>query len=680
MKNSPLRRPARVRLPSGPTQRLIGVFVLFILLPGAFLGGFAFRALRQEGQLARQRTRESLERTAEEIGRYLDSEFRRWSDWVRSAAGEKISSTGSCPEIIRQAFAEPGGGVFLSISDKGPEVFPAGALLYVPTGLAPSRTPPDRSPAGLAEAEALEISRKDYERAVRAYRALLDSGGTGLRPLVLQRLARTLRKAGRIEEAAAVYRDLQRSDAAWIGNLPSDLIARSELCALAAERGDSAGLAAQALAFYGELAGGRWLLDKPRYLYYADRCRSWCRESGATADELGRLGAMEERKLALTRATEDLLNKPGRVIPGETEAHLAFWHNDPFKAVVLSTSFLGSRWWSQALSARGNDLEAALSAPEGIAIFGSPPAEAPPFALRRDIRIDETPWLLQVWPDRPEAIYADIRQRQTLSMAILAFVTILLAFGSYITVRIVRRELEIARLRADFVSTVSHEFRSPLTGIRQLGAMLLDRPTTDPEKQRSYFRMIVEESDRLGRLIENILDFSRMEEGRKEYRFEPLSPSPWLRKLVADFAAEIASNGAVVEADISDGLPPILADGEALGSAVRNLLDNAVKYSPGAKTVWLEAKAAGGGVRFSVRDRGVGISEHDREHIFDRFYRAGGEISKRVKGAGLGLSLVKHIVTAHGGTVECESRVGEGSTFTIRLKAAPPDGGRRRMK
>jgi two-component system sensor histidine kinase SenX3 len=138
---------------------------------------------------------------------------------------------------------------------------------------------------------------------------------------------------------------------------------------------------------------------------------------------------------------------------------------------------------------------------------------------------------------------------------------------------------------------------------------------------------------------------------------------------------EVALNGVIVEANIPDGLPGILADGEALGSAVRNLLDNAVKYSPGQKIVWLDAEAEDGAIKISVRDRGVGISDVDRKRIFDRFYRADGEISKRVKGAGLGLSLVKHIVTAHGGTVECASRVGQGSTFTIRLPVAPRTGG-----
>jgi signal transduction histidine kinase len=675
MQNSPVRHPARQRFLFGPSQRLIAVFAVFILLPGMFLGVFALRVLRQEGQLARQRTRESLERTAQEMGRNLDSEFRRWDDAVRTAAAVKTFDAGSFPDIVRLAFSEPGGGVYLSVSDNGFEAFPRGALLYVSASMMPSRALPGRFPAGLAAAESLEIERKDYQRAIHAYRNLLDSTEAVLRPLILQRLARTYRKAGRLEEAAGAYRDLQRLDTAWIGDLPSDLIAQSELCSLASDRDDADELGTMALAFYRDLAAGKWLLDKPRYLYYSDQCRAWCRESRVAEAEFNRLQMMEERKLALSRATEDLLNEPKRVLVGEGDAHIAFWNSDPFAAVILSADFLESHWWPQVLSSRGEDLKATLFTPNRSAVFGSPPAESPPFAVTRELRTGDTSLLLQIWPGRPEAIYADIRQRQVLSITMLVFVVVLLAFGSYVTVRIVRRELEIARLRADFVSTVSHEFRSPLSGIRHLGEMLLDGRVTAPEKQRGYFRMIVQESDRLARLVENILDFSRMEEGRKEYRFGPLDPSPWLRALAADFGAEISPNGVTVEANIPDGLPGISADSEALGSAVRNLLDNAVKYSPGQKTVWLDAAAEDGAIKISVRDRGVGITDDDRKRIFDRFYRVGGEISKRVKGAGLGLSLVQHIVTAHGGTIECQSRVGEGSIFTIRLPAAPVTGG-----
>jgi len=677
MPNSSLRRPARPHSLRGPGRRLVGVFALFILLPGAFLGVFALRVLRQESQLSGQRTRESLERTAEEIGRDLDSEFRRWNDAVRSASSLKRPlDVSSFPEIVGQAFSEPGGGVFLSLSAERLEVFPPGALLYVSGSPAPAQTAPSRPPpAGLAEAESLEIARKDYPGAIRAYRNLLDSAVVGSRPLILHRLARTLRKAGRLEEAAGAYRDLRRLAAAWIGGLPSDLIAQAELCSLASERGDTADLAREAMAFYRDLTTGKWLLDKPRYLYYSDLGRTWCRDSRVGSDEFNSLLATENQRLALSHAAEDFLNDSRTFLPGKDTAYLAFRNTDPFAAVLVSTDVLELRWWTRIFLPRGEDLKAVLSAADGSAVFGSTPPAAPPFAVTRDLRINDTQWLLQIWPGRPEAIYADIRQRRTLSLAMLGFVSVMLAFGGYLTVRIVKRELEIARLRADFVSTVSHEFRSPLTGIRQLGGMLLDGRVTDPEKQRGYFKMIVRESDRLFRLVENILDFSRMEEGRREYRFAPLDPSSWLRALAADFVTEIAANGAAVEADIQAGLPPIFADKEALGSAVRNLLDNAVKYSPGSKTVWLEAGAEGDVVKISVRDKGVGISEYDRKRIFDRFYRAEGEISKRIKGVGLGLCLVKHVVAAHGGAVECRSRIGEGSVFTIRLPAVPVRGG-----
>jgi two-component system phosphate regulon sensor histidine kinase PhoR len=198
------------------------------------------------------------------------------------------------------------------------------------------------------------------------------------------------------------------------------------------------------------------------------------------------------------------------------------------------------------------------------------------------------------------------------------------------------------------------------------------------ERRRQYYEMIGHESDRLARLVENVLDFARMEEGRKEYRFEPLETAPWLRALVEEFQAESAQQGVSLAATIPERLPMVLADREALTSAVHNLLDNAVKYSPECKTVWLDAEASGALLKIRVRDRGLGIAEEDQRHIFEKFYRGSGETARHVKGAGLGLSLVKHIVTAHGGSVECQSRRGEGSTFSIHLPVrtgSPKDNG-----
>ena len=169
-----------------------------------------------------------------------------------------------------------------------------------------------------------------------------------------------------------------------------------------------------------------------------------------------------------------------------------------------------------------------------------------------------------------------------------------------------------------------------------------------------------------------MLDVSRMAEGRKEYRLAPLKPTPWLREVVEDFQTGVAERGVSVVSRIPESLPSLSGDREALTSAVQNLLDNAVKYSPGSKTVWLDAEARNGSVVIRVRDRGLGISADDQTHLFEKFYRGSGEIPRQVKGAGLGLSLVKHIVLAHGGSVELDSQLGEGSTFSLVLRAATP--------
>jgi len=251
----------------------------------------------------------------------------------------------------------------------------------------------------------------------------------------------------------------------------------------------------------------------------------------------------------------------------------------------------------------------------------------------------------------------------------------LLAFGSYITVRTVRQEVEVARLKSRFVSTVSHEFRSPLTGIRQLAEMLSRGRVVDEEKRQAYYQMIVRESSRLSRLVENVLDCARIEESREEYRLEPLEAGALLRRAVHEFQEKTADTDVSVIAEIPEELPFVRGDREALSCAVHNLLDNAVKYSPDSDTVWLEARSTDGKLAVQVRDRGVGIREVDQEHVFEKFFRGTGEESAQVKGVGLGLSLVQHIVAAHGGSIALASELGVGSVFTIELpvdRAAPP--------
>jgi signal transduction histidine kinase len=341
-------------------------------------------------------------------------------------------------------------------------------------------------------------------------------------------------------------------------------------------------------------------------------------------------------------------------------------HDSPLALLVLSDRFLARRVPPPA------DAEAIVSSitADGHFIVGAREKESSALHAMRTFRAGDLTWAVQVEPTDGRAFYMQFVRQFDIYLATIVLVMALFVSGGFVIARGVRREVEVARLKADFVSTVSHEFRSPLTGITQLAEMLVRDRVRDERKRREYYGLMLREAERLGRLVETVLDFARMEDGRKQYRFEPLDAVAWLKSVATEFAEEASRTGYSLEAAIAENLPMLSGDREALSTAVRNLLHNAVKYSPQSKTVWLDADAVGDRVRIAVRDRGVGIALRHQQRIFEKFYRVDGDLAARVKGVGLGLSLVRHIVDSHHGTVTVDSREGEGSTFAIELTSA----------
>jgi len=310
-----MRRPAWKRL-VGPGHRLVGVFLVFILLPGIVLGVFALRTLRQEWRLAQQQIQERLEIITAQVGRDLDLQFKQWQEALQSTAREGMADPRSWPEMVRLAVEAPGSGVVVSLDGKGLQAIPPSQLLYVLTTTTATVNPREPLPPSVVQAESVELGQKDYPRAIRLYQRLADSSDAELQPFVLHRLARSYRKAGRLDAAVRAYQKLEHFGSTCIGKLPLDLIARSELCALAADRRDSASLSKGALALYRDLAEGKWRLEKPRYFYYSDQSRSWIEESGAVGDEFRQIETLEGWKQALTGAVEELLAEPKRLLSG----------------------------------------------------------------------------------------------------------------------------------------------------------------------------------------------------------------------------------------------------------------------------------------------------------------------------------------------------------------------------
>ena len=258
------------------------------------------------------------------------------------------------------------------------------------------------------------------------------------------------------------------------------------------------------------------------------------------------------------------------------------------------------------------------------------------------------------------------------SFLILGILSLLIIGGLVLTQNMVSKEMALARLKSDFVSNVSHELRTPLALIRLYAETLELGRITTKEKKQEYYRIIRKESERLTALINNILDFSRIEAGRKEYEFRETDIADLVRNTLDSYRYQIEQQGFAFEESIDPSLPKVCVDREAIARALVNLVNNALKYSADEKFLGVKLYRDHSALKLEVADRGIGITRREQSKIFEKFYRTGDPLVHNTKGSGLGLSLVRHITQAHGGEIAVESTPGKGSKFTLSLPLQSP--------
>jgi len=257
-------------------------------------------------------------------------------------------------------------------------------------------------------------------------------------------------------------------------------------------------------------------------------------------------------------------------------------------------------------------------------------------------------------------------QRQFYYVALVLVVGVGM-FGAYLLWRDLRRELRLAEVRSQFVSSVSHELKTPLTAIRMFAETLEMGRSPDPGTQAEYLDTIVNECQRLSRLVDNVLLFSKIEQDKKIYQFRRTDLAEVVNAAVRALRYPLEQQGFQLQVSVAGELPPVRADGDALEQAILNLLSNAMKYSGEARGIELELRRNNGEAVIRVTDHGVGIAAEEQKRIFEKYYRAPTRENQLIPGTGLGLTLVAHIAKAHGGRVEVKSALGEGSTFSICL-------------
>jgi signal transduction histidine kinase len=644
-----------------PSRNTAILFLSVAAVAVAALIWMGVRLVRQDRALEAQQLRERREAAADRIiaslEQLLSTEERRLADLPNV---EFVPQT----DDVVLVFAGSSGSTEV-------RVWPDNSLLFYPV-IPPGREAPARL---FTEAERWEFLNHDYGRAVLSLRSLSRAEDPAVRIGAQLRLARNLRKAGDIDAALEIYADLAKSSdhGITISGVPSDLAARRTRCVLLEELARSSELRQEAQSLDDDLRGRRWRLDRASYLYYRDLACRWLNQEPAPDPEHQALADavswIWQNRQSIANFERGSAGCRSLRIQGTSVTVLWQASNERLAAFVAGPGYQRSQWFEPLLG--GPDFGGVLVGirdSENELVYGSEPVTTLP-AAPRFASVTGLPWDIAVFNADLEGDINQFAQRRRLMLMVLGMLAFLVVAASYLIGRAVSRELAAARLQSDFVSAVSHEFRTPLTSMRQFTEMLVEDENLPAEKRRAFYGAQERATRRLSRLVESLLDFGRMEAGARPYRLERLDLGRLVKTTTEEFKQETNSSSLVLECAVPNEGPAVKADREALAQAVWNLLDNAVKYSGDNPIVHVEVKELRNQVAIRVQDQGVGISPSEKDRILRKFVRGSSAKTYGVKGTGIGLAMVKHIVDAHCGKIVVESESGKGSTFTILLPA-----------
>jgi len=606
-----------------PSKKLIALIAVITVVPLSTLLWLGWQLLSQDRLLEAHQRQQQIERAVDLVVASLQRSI--------SVSQQRLAAaTEDWPE----------GAVAVTFLPDGLVAQPKSRVAFLPT--IPAL--PEAPPAAFAEGERLEFQQRDRPGALRIYAELAKSSDPAIRAGGLLRVGRNLANPN---EALAAYSKLSSLDNTAIGGVPAGLVGLYARCQLLEREKRASELHVEAAQLALQIDGGRWSLPSAVYWLYAGDAARW-------TDKVSH-GPRPSELLAEAASVlwEKRTSMPSSLtVNGRTYAII--WQAAPGsrRALIAAPEFVQTQWLPVAT---------VVASQHRISFtFDDSPG------IRRKAADTALPWNIAAASlDPPGHDPNFILRRRLLIAGFLLLVSMALA-ASYLIFRAVSRELAVARLQSDFVAAVSHEFRTPLTTLVQFTTMLRENGALSEERKRVCYDAQARAAHRLMALVESLLDFGRMEAGARQYHFEQRDCTEVVRRTVEEFRADSQAAGFQIEFH-GDGSTEVETDAEALARAVRNLLENAVKYSPERREVEVGLQRGNSHIRIAVRDHGIGIPTHERAKIFTKFQRGEHARTHGIKGTGIGLAMVNEIVKAHHGCVELESEPGKGSTFTIVL-------------
>lgn len=651
--------------------RLAGFFAAFVLAPAVLLAAFALSSIRTEERLIDLGMAESADAAATQVLRAAEQSFSEFEGNTRRrvrAGQSPLANLGGLSRHLRLA---------LRFDQQGE--------------LAAPFVHPERSPAPVSSARhrralgQARLAERDGDALASAAAWAAVAAATREPALAAEAKlaeARWLAAGGRAQEAEGLLSDVyaeagnhRSSQGFRVGDLAS--LMRAEI---AFTRDPAVGaVALQELVT--DLLDARWTLGRPGEAAVARRALL-ALDRHADPDWLGAARAsltQRTRELHWAEGVTDQLDvfrDPAfRAEPGAFR-----YYASPDARVLWATLAEGGDLYAFSfdLGSISDELKSALDAANRI--DATVRARFVPTEDRTEgdlVRTSLAPWLpfltVVVAPAFPDQLAALKSQKRNRRVLIIGTAVAMAVLGVLLSARLVGIEIENARMKADFAANVSHELRSPITQIRLKAESLQLDLCYDDEDRRAHYDAIVRESERLSRLVDNILDFAAIERGAKTYTLRPEDLGAILRTQLAAAEDQILAKALRLEAELQDDLPTVWVDREALGQVLTNLISNAIKYGADGGVVGVRAWTEPDAACFAVYDKGMGMTPADLARVFEHFFRSDDPRVRRRKGTGIGLTIVRYIVEEHRGTIGVESAPGEGTTFTVRLPlTAPP--------
>jgi len=643
-------------------RRQVFLFLVAIIVPCLVLVYLSLRIISQDRELAEKRLAEDRNRLVRELHyellTHLENIKKQQVSEIEAQPGQAIPVDFDNPAVALVARAEEGRLILPWDENRNREEFRR--LLD---------TPAFRSKIDQGEQQEFILNR--FEDAAELYQEAVRSAQHPAQAAYGRLLlARALAKSGREDEALAQYLSILQLSFSEIDEhgIPLALYAADRLV----KAGQSWEAVLERLAVEIEAEG--WLCPAADNLLHDLTVK--CAEEAEDA-------RVREQARNIRRRIVERMDNMGRALALQSEfinLNLISTGRDPSEnSEPLWIPCADDTWLVSAGALSGTQsVVVAVDAQKVLASLRSLPGLASTFSgdlkfftdweQEGDLLGPNFPGLKVSFSTEEDATLAvKSKTQHYFYLGALLLVVCVTLFGAYLLWRDVRREVQLAQMRSQFVSSLSHELKTPLTSIRMFAETLQIGHAGDRQKQNEYLETIVGESERLTRLLNNVLDFSKIEQGKKIYRFETISLPEVVQTAARAIQYPLTQQGFELHLDIEEDLPPVRADADAIEQAILNLLTNAMKYSGENRQIRLRLLRHAGRAVIEVTDYGVGIHPDAQERIFEKFYRAPTPENQQIPGTGLGLTLVAHITNAHSGHVEMQSAPGEGSSFSIYL-------------